>query len=201
MAIIDLQDYANQQGIPWDFAVGAYQKLPQEMRLKKFGVYQVDEENLTLLGFDEFKKKLKQESERLEQESQQEAARQAARPEKRANLIITSSPNIDGYRIVEYTQYLFRESVFGMGWIRGIAASLSNITGGESESLSTKLRQVRKTVIGGIKDDAVDLDCNAIISFDVEYTMFGDSLVAAIGHGTAVKIEKISKEELPSFEK
>lgn len=81
----------------------------------------------------------------------------------------------------------------GRSWVplfKGIAAGFSNFVGAESESLNSKLSQARAVVLGRLRERAVTLGANAIIGVDLDYTMFGDSILGVIGSGTAVVVAR-----------
>ena len=109
-------------------------------------------------------------------------------------IMITSSHDFEGWRITEYKGFISTEAAIGMGMFKAIAASFSNMTGTESESLGNKLAEAKQTVIDRLKHIAVEVDANAIIGMNLEYTMFGESIVGVIVSGTAVTIEKVEVE-------
>ena len=80
-----------------------------------------------------------------------------------------------------------------MGWIKAIAASLSNEFGLESEGLTNKMAQAKQIVMNKLKRLAVETGGNAILGVNLEYTMFGDSIIGVIVSGTAASIEKIEE--------
>ncbi|MDR0852253.1 MAG: YbjQ family protein [Clostridiales Family XIII bacterium] len=105
-------------------------------------------------------------------------------------LMVTSGFNFEGYKITEYLGFFTYETAIGMGFFKGIASNFSNFFGTESNSLRSKLSEARVIVLDGLKVDVVNIGANAIIGIDVDYTMFGDTIVGVIANGTAVKIEK-----------
>lgn len=113
-----------------------------------------------------------------------------ARKQEIDNMLVTSGFDVQGYDIIKYHDYISSEVVMGMGAIKAIFASISNITGMESDSLSEKIGEARKKVLEGIREKALEKNANAIIGLDIDFTMFGDSLIAVIANGTAVTIKK-----------
>ena len=75
-----------------------------------------------------------------------------------------------------------------MGYFKTLFASISNIRGTESKSLRKKLKSAKDAAMNDIKLQAYELGANAIIGLDLDYTMFGDTIVGVIISGTAVKI-------------
>jgi uncharacterized protein YbjQ (UPF0145 family) len=106
------------------------------------------------------------------------------------DIVITSSFNVEGYSIKRYVDYLSYETVVGMGIIKGAASVVSDIVGMESESLRKKMIEAKEIIIDGIRKEAHNLGCNAVIGFNIRHTMFVDTMVAAIASGTGVVIEK-----------
>ena len=50
-------------------------------------------------------------------------------------MIITTTPSVEGYRIVEYKGITYGEVVLGVNFFKDFAAGLSNIFGGRSKFL------------------------------------------------------------------
>lgn len=111
--------------------------------------------------------------------------------ERLENMLITSGYNFEGYSITKYIKFISSERVLGMGIFKGISASFSNLLGVESTALSDKLKDAKSLVIGDLSKQAVDLDANAIIGVDLDYTVFSGELVGIVMSGTAVLIEKL----------
>ena len=100
----------------------------------------------------------------------------------------TSGFNFEGNAITSYRGFISEETAVGMGFFKSFASSVSNLTGTESDSLRNKLRQSKQIVMQRLREDAYEAGANAIIGLDLDYTMFGDSIVGVIVSGTAVTI-------------
>lgn len=125
-----------------------------------------------------------------QQNSKQEQLANHFEQKQTYDIAITSSSFFQGYIIDEYINFISSEIVIGMGVFKSLFASLSNVTGTKSNSLSKKLEETRFAVTEQIKRKAYELGANAIVSFDIDYTMFGETMVGIIANGTAVKIHK-----------
>ena len=101
---------------------------------------------------------------------------------------MTSGFNFEGYTITNYLGFISEETAVGMGLFKGIASSFSDFFGSESDSLRRKLTQSKQIVIYRLCQDALEAGANAIIGIDLDYTMFGESIVGVIVSGTAVSI-------------
>lgn len=104
-------------------------------------------------------------------------------------ILLTSSNNFEGYNITSYLGFISSEVASGMGVFKALGAGIANTFGAEASGLSGKLTDGKEHVIRELKKQAFNLDANAIIGVDLDYTMFGDSILATILSGTAVKIE------------
>ena len=106
------------------------------------------------------------------------------------SLLVTSGFNFEGYNIIKYCDFITEETVLGLGAFKSLYASVANITGTESVSLHNKIEDAKNQAILELKKKALNLNANAIIGIDIDFTMFADSMVAVIANGTAVVIEK-----------
>lgn len=118
-------------------------------------------------------------------ESAEEAAMTAA-----LAMPVTSGYNFEGSRIENYLGFVSAEVVLGMGFFRGIGADFADFFGTESQGLGRKLLEAKTAVFTKLRKDVWALGGNAIIGIDLDYTMFGNSLVGVIASGTAVIIER-----------
>ena len=108
-----------------------------------------------------------------------------------SKMLLTSGFNFEGYTIDRYLGFASSEAVLGMGFFRAIAAGLSNVFGIESDSLRSKLEDAKEAAMNDLKLKAFHAGANAIIGVDLDYTMFGDSMVAVVVSGTLVMIREI----------
>ena len=123
-----------------------------------------------------------------------QAQRQQAEEARRrtagfVNIQVTSGFGFEGYTITDYRGFLSEETGVGLGIFGGIA-SFSSVSGAESESLRTKLRESKQVVMDRLTKSAFDVGANAIIGINLGYAMFGDSILGVFVSGTAVTIVK-----------
>jgi len=106
-------------------------------------------------------------------------------------MIITTTPSIEGKRIVEYKGIVFGEVVAGVNFIKDFAAGLTNILGGRSVSYEGELIEARQNAIGEMSERAVQLGANAIVGVDVDYEVLGErnNMLMVTASGTAVTVE------------
>jgi len=118
-------------------------------------------------------------------ESAEEAAMTAA-----LAMPATSGYNFEGSRIENYLGFVSAEVVLGMGFFRGIGADFADFFGTESQGLGPETPGSQDGRVTKLRKDVWALGGNANIGIDLDYTMFGNSLVGVIASGTAVIIER-----------
>lgn len=120
-------------------------------------------------------------------------AQAAAEKEEQASalaaIMVTSGFAFEGWRITKYLGFESEEVVLGMGFLRSIGADFDNFLGTESQGLRRKLLDAKEAAFDRLRKDVWIVGGNAIIGVDLDYTMFGASIVGLIVSGTAVTIE------------
>ncbi len=106
-------------------------------------------------------------------------------------MISTTTPTIEGRRIVEYRGIVFGEVVAGVNFIRDIAASFSNFFGGRSGSYEEELINARQNAVLEMEQRAADIGCNAVVGVDIDYEVLGadNGMLMVTASGTAVVVE------------
>lgn len=109
------------------------------------------------------------------------------------HIIVTTTPSIDGYRVVQVLDIVTSECVFGMNIFKDFLAGMTDILGGRSDSSQNVLREARQTCIDELKREAFELGANAVIGVDLDYSELsgqGKSMLFLVGSGTAVVLTK-----------
>ncbi len=107
-------------------------------------------------------------------------------------MIITTTPTIEGKKVLEYKGIVFGEVVSGVDFVKDFAAGLTNFFGGRSNSYEGELIQARETAIKEMKSRATEIGANAVIGVDMDYEVLGQSgnMLMVTASGTAVIIEE-----------
>jgi uncharacterized protein YbjQ (UPF0145 family) len=106
------------------------------------------------------------------------------------NFMSTTGFNFEGYKIKEYNKVICADVVLGTGFLSEFTASFADFFGVESQKFASKLDKARNIATVKLITKALDLNANAIIGLDFDYTMFKNNLLAVIVNGTAVTVEK-----------
>lgn len=108
-------------------------------------------------------------------------------------MIITTTPAIEGKKIVEYRGIVFGEVIVGVDFVRDFAAGLTNFFGGRSNSYEEELMKARETAMKELEERAAALGADAVVGVDVDYEVLGanNGMLMVNVSGTAVRTEDI----------
>ena len=105
------------------------------------------------------------------------------------DMIITTTPSIDGKRIVEYLGVVTGEAILGANIFRDMFAAVRDIVGGRSAAYERELGKAREIALAELEDWAEELDANAVVGVSIDYESFGQTngMMMVSATGTAVK--------------
>ncbi|SHH86702.1 putative heavy metal-binding protein [Sporanaerobacter acetigenes] len=106
-------------------------------------------------------------------------------------MITTTTPSVEGKKIVEYKGIVFGEVVSGVNFLKDFAAGLSNFFGGRSNSYEGELIEAREAAIREMEDRAAEIGANAVVGVDIDYEVLGQGgdMLMVTASGTAVIVE------------
>lgn len=106
-------------------------------------------------------------------------------------MLTTTTPNIEGRRIVKYYGIVSGETIIGANFLRDLFASVRDFVGGRSNSYEEVLREAKTTALREMEEEARRLGANAVIGVDLDYETVGGngSMLMVTASGTAVLIE------------
>lgn len=106
-------------------------------------------------------------------------------------MIITTTPTIEGHKIVEYKGIVSGEVIFGMNFLKDFGASIRDFFGGRSNSYEDAMLEGRKTTLQEMESRARELGANAIVGVSYGYETLGQSstMIMVSISGTAVVID------------
>lgn len=108
-------------------------------------------------------------------------------------MLITTTPSLEGMKILCYLNVVFGEVIVGTDIGRDFAAGFTNLFGGRSSEYEEALAQARQEAIDEMETRAQDIGANAIVGVDLDYESHGQMLMV-IASGTAVVAETLEKE-------
>ncbi len=106
-------------------------------------------------------------------------------------MILTTTPNIEGYKILEYKGLVTGETIIGANFIKDFFAGIRDIVGGRSRSYEKVLQEGKETSVREMMQRAQELGANAIVGIDIDYETVGQggSMLMVACSGTAVRIQ------------
>lgn len=106
-------------------------------------------------------------------------------------MIATTTPSIDGRRIVRYLGIVNGEAIVGANIFKDLFAGIRDIVGGRAGAYEQTMRDARDTAIEDMCAEAEKLGANAVVGVDVDYEVLGQGggMLMVAASGTAVVVE------------
>ncbi len=106
------------------------------------------------------------------------------------NMIITTTPQVEGHPVKEYKGVVTGETIIGANFVKDFFASIRDVIGGRSGSYEKVLREAKETSLQEMAKRAQELGANAIVGVDIDYETVGanSSMLMVATSGTAVVI-------------
>lgn len=108
-------------------------------------------------------------------------------------MIVTTTQNIDGYRVTGYYGIVFGEVITGINFFKDFGAGIRNIVGGRSEGYKQELEAARQEALQELEQRAAALGAHAVVGVDLDYESLGQGgMLMVIASGTAVTVEPVA---------
>lgn len=106
-------------------------------------------------------------------------------------MIVTTTNNIEGKRVIRYVGIVSGEAIIGANIVKDFFAGIVDIVGGRSGSYEAGLREAKDIALREMEQQAASLGANAILAVDLDYETLGSnsSMLMVSASGTAVVIE------------
>lgn len=106
-------------------------------------------------------------------------------------MIITTTPGVEGHRILEYKGIVVGEVINGVDFVKDFAAGLTNFFGGRSGSYEGELIRAREEALREMEQRALALGANAVVGVDLDYEVLGSggNMLMVTVSGTAVYLD------------
>ena len=107
-------------------------------------------------------------------------------------MIITTTPSIEGAKVLKYLGVITGEAILGANIFRDMFAAVRDIVGGRSAAYERELGKAREIALAELEDWADELDANAVIGVSIDYESFGhtNGMMMVSATGTAVFIDR-----------
>ena len=106
-------------------------------------------------------------------------------------MIITTTPTVEGRRILSYKGIVFGEVIAGVHMFKDIGSGFRDIFGGRSRGYEEELMKAREQALAEMSERAVALGCDAVVGVDIDYEVLGETngMLMVICSGTAVVLD------------
>ena len=104
-------------------------------------------------------------------------------------MIVTTTPSIEGHKIVDYKGIVVGEAILGANVFRDVFAAITDIVGGRSAAYEQELGKARDVALRELKDRAAAVGANAVVGVDLDYEVINNMLMVSAS-GTAVTVSK-----------
>jgi uncharacterized protein YbjQ (UPF0145 family) len=106
-------------------------------------------------------------------------------------MIVTTTPSVEGKKIVDYKGIVFGEVISGVDFIKDFTAGLTNFFGGRSGSYEGELIKAREEALQEMTRRGNAMGANAIVGVDIDYEVLGQggNMLMVTASGTAVVVE------------
>ena len=109
---------------------------------------------------------------------------------KTNDMILTTTPTVEGRTIFEYKGIVFGEVITGVNFLKDIGAGLRDIFGGRSGSYEQELLNARTSALRELESRAREKGADAGVGIDIDYEVLGPNggMLMVTASGTAVKL-------------
>jgi uncharacterized protein YbjQ (UPF0145 family) len=104
-------------------------------------------------------------------------------------MIVTTTPSIEGAKIIDYKGVVVGEAILGANVFRDIFAGITDIIGGRSSAYEASLQEARETALGELEQRAAALGATAVVGVDLDYEVINNMLMVSAS-GTAVVLDR-----------
>ncbi len=106
-------------------------------------------------------------------------------------MLVTTTPNIEGRKIMKYLGIVTGEAILGANVFKDIFATVRDIVGGRSATYEAELQKARDIALKELEQRAQAMGANAIVGVDLDYEVLGQSngMLMVATSGTAVIVE------------
>ena len=105
-------------------------------------------------------------------------------------MIITTTENVSGFRVVDVKGQVFGVVVRSRGLAGNIMAGLRSLIGGEITEYTQLLEETRRHAIDRMVKNAKLMNANAVVMMRFDSSEIGQTMSEIVAYGTAVSLEK-----------
>lgn len=106
-------------------------------------------------------------------------------------MIVTTTPSIEGKRIIRYCGIVAGEAILGANVFKDFFAGIRDIVGGRSGTYERELQRAREIALKELEQRAAEAGGNAVVGVDLDFEVLGqgNGMLMVSASGTAVVVE------------
>ena len=106
-------------------------------------------------------------------------------------MIVTTTPSIEGKRIIRYCGVVAGEAILGANVVKDFFAGIRDIVGGRSGTYEKELQLAREIALRELEQRASEAGANAVVGVDLDFEVLGqgNGMLMVSASGTAVVVE------------
>jgi uncharacterized protein YbjQ (UPF0145 family) len=108
-------------------------------------------------------------------------------------MIVVTTENIPGYRVVDVKGQCFGVVVRSRGLGGNIMAGLRSLAGGEIHEYTELLEDARRSAIDRLVQNATVMGANAVLTMRFDSSEIGQTMSEIVAYGTAAIIEPLPR--------
>lgn len=105
-----------------------------------------------------------------------------------AEVIVTTTPSIEGRKIEQYLGIVAGEVALGTDFVRDFIASVADLFGARTAAYEEKLLEAREACVEELRRRAARLGANAVIGAKIDHEILQNGMMLVIATGTAVRV-------------
>ena len=109
-------------------------------------------------------------------------------------MIVTTTNDLEGWRVVGYLGIVSGEVILGVNFIKDFGAAIRNVIGGRSSGYEEELQDARERSLEEMQQRARALGADAVLAVRVDYEVLGPNggMLMAACSGTAVRLARVA---------
>lgn len=106
-------------------------------------------------------------------------------------MIVTTTPSIEGKRIVAYKGVIAGEAILGVNVFKDMFSGIRDFVGGRSGTYEKELEKARSYAFQELELKAQELGANAVVGVDIDYEVLGqgNGMLMVSASGTTVVVD------------
>ncbi len=106
-------------------------------------------------------------------------------------MIVTTTPSVEGKKIVQYLGIVTGETIMGANFLKDFTAGLADFFGGRASAYEEELIKAKEIALNEMQSRAEKMGANAVVGIDLDYETVGSkgSMLMVSISGTAVVLE------------